>query len=352
MHKFSKYKDLLFSTLSEITSLIIAGNDKKIIIQKLLDCSLTVLEAERVYLLELSGERIIKYSKAKESMEEGEMSIVISPERAGVRDWMIKEGTQGQEFRKGEELAFNIPVLANEYLPELGKAQIIISAPLMAKKSMYGLLVAIHRPNGELYSSEDVKLITILANQAAIAVENTLLYQKLEKEAITDGLTGVYNYRFLMSSLETEIKRARRFNQEFSFVMLDVDNLKLFNDRYGHLSGSQALKEIAVIISSSCREIDFVSKYGGDEFAMLLPQTNLYGAERVTRRIIKAVSQHRFDGDSTGLLTCSAGISSFPRSGQTVRDLIDSADKALYQAKRAGKNQLATTMDLIVDVKE
>lgn len=352
MKKFTKYKDILFSTLSEITSLIIAGNDKKIIIQKLLDCSLTVLEAERVYLLELSGDRIIKYSKAKDCMEEGEMSINIAPEQTGVRDWMIKEGEKQHDLRRGEELAFNIPVLADEYLSEIGKAQIIISAPLMAKKSMFGLLVAIHQPNGELYSAEDVKLITILANQAAIAVENTLLYQKLEKEAITDGLTGVYNYRFLMSSLETEIKRARRFNQEFSFVMLDVDNLKLYNDKHGHLSGSQALKEIAIIINNNCREIDFVSKYGGDEFAILLPQTNLYGAERVTRRIIQAVSQHKFDGEEPGLLTCSAGISSFPRDGQSVRDLINSADKALYQAKRSGKNQMATTMDLAVDVKE
>jgi diguanylate cyclase (GGDEF)-like protein len=352
MQKLGKYKDILFSTLSEITSLIIAGNDKKIIIQKLLDCSLTVLEAERVYLLELSGERMIKYSKAKECMQDGEMSIVISPQQAGIRDWMFKEGEHSGEFMKGGELAFDIPVLANEYLSEVDKTRIIISAPLMAKKSMFGLLVAIHRPDGQLYSNEDVRLITILANQAAIAVENTLLYQKLEKEAITDGLTNVYNYRFLMSSLETEMKRARRFNQEFSFVMLDVDNLKLYNDKHGHLSGSQALKEIAIIIKDNCREIDFVSKYGGDEFGILLPQTNLYGAEKVTRRIIHAVSKHRFIESEAGLLTCSAGIACFPRDGTSVSELINSADKALYQAKRAGKNQLSTTFDLVVDVDE
>ncbi len=352
MLKLGKHKDILFFTLSEITSLIIAGNDKKIIIQKLLDCSLTVLEAERVYLLELSGERIIKYSKAKECMHEGEMSIVISPQQSGIRDWMFKESQTGSDVMKGEELAFNIPVLANEYLTEVDKARIIISAPLMAKKAMYGLLVAIHQPNGQLYSGEDIRLITILANQAAIALENTLLYQKLEKEAITDGLTGVYNYRFLMSSLETEMKRARRFNQEFSFVMLDVDNLKLYNDRHGHLSGSQALKEIAVIIKDNCREIDFVSKYGGDEFGILLPQTNLYGAEKVTRRIIHVVGNHRFNESETGLLTCSAGIACFPRDGTAVSDLINSADKALYQAKRSGKNQLSTTFDLAVDVDE
>jgi diguanylate cyclase (GGDEF)-like protein len=355
MRKLTKYKDILFSTLAEITSLIIAGNDKKIIVQRLLDCSLIVLEAEHVYLLEMSGDRIIKYSKAKKCMQEGEMSIEITPEKSGVREWMIREGIEGKggtRIQKGEELAFNVPFLADHYLDESDKARIIISAPLMAKKSMFGLLIAIHRPDGGLYANEDVKLITILANQAAIAVENALLYQKLEKEAITDGLTGVYNYRFMISSMETEIKRARRFKQEFSFVMLDVDNLKDYNDKLGHLSGSQALKEIACIIQESCREIDLVCKYGGDEFGILLPQTSLQGAEKVTRRIIRAVSSHKFDGMKTGLLTCSAGISSFPRDGDSVKELIGNADKALYQAKRSGKNKLSTTLALVIDVSD
>jgi diguanylate cyclase (GGDEF)-like protein len=214
---------------------------------------------------------------------------------------------------------------------------------------MFGLLIAIHR-FGSMYSAEDVRLLTLLANQAAIAVENALLYQKLEQEAITDELTSVYNYRFLISSLEGEIKRARRFKQSFSFVMFDVDNLKSYNDRHGHLSGSQVLKEVASIITSSVREIDFVSKYGGDEFGVLLPQTRLTGAEKVTRRVVDSVREHCFDAHNPGLITCSAGVSSFPRDGQTPQAIIDAADKALYQAKRTGKNTVVTTEDLIEEM--
>jgi diguanylate cyclase (GGDEF)-like protein len=152
--------------------------------------------------------------------------------------------------------------------------------------------------------------------------------------------------------MEAEIKRARRFGQHFSYVMLDVDNLKSYNDERGHLSGSQALKEIADLITATCREIDLVYKYGGDEFGILLPQTDVAGAAKVTQRVLRAVAEHSFNSEKPGLLTCSAGISSFPRDGHSVRDLISAADKALYQAKRSGKNLVLTSEDLIEEFTE
>jgi GAF domain-containing protein len=272
MKKFVEHRELLFSTLSEITSLIIAGNDKRIIFQKLLDCSLKVLDAERVHLFEIDQGRILKYTKSRASLSDTGVQVQTIEDSAVVRDWMLKEGGEWQGADRGRELAFDLPTLGHHYLEDEETNRVIISAPLVAKKSMFGLLIAIHRDDGTLYAAEDVQLVTILANHAAIAIENAVMYQKLEMEAITDGLTGVYNYRYLISSLETEIKRARRFRQSFSFVMLDVDNLKAYNDRLGHLSGSAALVEIAAIIREACREIDLVSKYGGDEFGILLPK--------------------------------------------------------------------------------
>ncbi|MDH4037361.1 MAG: sensor domain-containing diguanylate cyclase [Candidatus Krumholzibacteria bacterium] len=346
MKKLIRHRDILFSTLSEITSLIVAGHDKRMIFRKVLECSIHVLDAERVFLLELDGNRLVRYSRG---IDDGsrEPKIDVLDETPGVLGWMIKE-TEQDVFQPGRALGLDVPTLTRSLGDDTGN-RVIISAPLVAKTSMFGLLIAIHR-SGALYAPEDVRLLTLLANQAAIAVENALLYQKLEQEAITDGLTSVYNYRFLISSLESEIKRARRFKQSFSFVMLDVDNLKSYNDRHGHLSGSQVLKEIATIIKASCREIDFVSKYGGDEFGVLLPQTRLAGAEKVTRRVVDCVREHCFDAQTPGLITCSAGVSSFPRDGQTPQAIIEAADKALYQAKRTGKNTVVTTESLIEEM--
>jgi diguanylate cyclase (GGDEF)-like protein len=350
-NKFDRHKDSLFSTLAEITSLIIAGNDKRVIFDKLLSCCITVLGAERVYLLEFEGRSIIRYSKQKDSHSNESINVRTFKDSSVLHTWMIREGLEGVEYHRGGELALDLPILATEFLEDQGPNRVIISAPMVAKKSMFGLLVAIHPIDGGIYAVEDLKLLTVLANQAAISLENQQLYQKLEKEAITDGLTSVYNYRFLISALEREIKRAKRFKQTFSFIMMDVDNLKEYNDRLGHLAGSQALKEIARTMKAQAREVDLVCKYGGDEFAILLPQTSMRGAEAVAQRILEAIARYKFDGKTRGLLTCSAGVATFPEDGRTVRALIASADKVLYQSKRTGKNRVLTTRDTIADVR-
>jgi diguanylate cyclase (GGDEF)-like protein len=342
MKKLIRYGDVLFSTLSEITSLIVAGHDKRMIFRKVLDCALQVIDAETVHLLEVDGQTVSKYT-----MRPGEeMKTEIVDDAAVLVGWMVRE-TEADHFQPGRELGVDVPMLAHSLSGDVSR--VIISAPLVAKKSMFGLLVAIHRDGG-MYGPQDIRLLTLLANQTAIALENTVLYQQLEKEAVTDGLTGVFNYRHLISSLDNEIKRARRFKQVFTFVMLDVDNLKVHNDRNGHISGSQVLKEIASIIKKSCREIDLVSKYGGDEFAILLPQTRLPGASKVTQRILEGVRLHHFEGTRAETITCSAGVSAFPRDGQTTREIIDAADKALYQAKRSGKNAVVTTEGLVEEM--
>lgn len=328
-------KDKLFQTFAEITSLISSGKDNRIIFQKILETALDLLPSVRSYLIFIENHRIFKYS-AQIQDRGRRVTVEDMPESTGILNWLHREV---EELRSPDQVfSIDLSLLAAECIREDEGCGMVISAPLMAKNSLFGILVALNDKSRRAFNDDDIHLLTIMANQAAIALENYLLYKKLEVESITDGLTGVFNYRFLIRSLKIEMKRAERFTNRFSFLMLDVDNLKEYNDRNGHLSGSRALYNIAKIITSNCREIDLVAKYGGDEFALMLPQTDLDGAVRLGERILRAVREFKFDRATPGLLTCSIGISNFPDDARGIEELIDKADTALYSAKSMGKN--------------
>ena len=158
---------------------------------------------------------------------------------------------------------------------------------------------------------------------------------------MTDDLTQVYNYRFLKTALRRETRRAARYNQELALVMIDVDNLKAYNDRNGHMRGSMLLREIARLFTTQTRSWDLVAKYGGDEFTLILPQTGMEGAMVVAERMRAAVENHTFALADRGSITISLGVAVFPHHGSDSISLIRAADRVLYQAKRSGRNRVA-----------
>jgi len=340
MPERDREKDILFRTFAEITSLISLGKDNRVIFNKIVNVALDLLPASKVYLICLDERTIVKYSGEKQDRGR-KISVEDLPEKGGIINWISREF---ERPRAGEGVfAIDLSTLASECLEEEDRSTMVISAPLLAKNSLLGIILAINDPEiGQQFSEEDIHLLTIMANQAAIAFENYLLYRKLENESITDGLTGVYNYRFLIRSIRAEMKRSMRFGSEFSFLMLDVDNLKEYNDNNGHLSGSRALTSIASVIAAASREIDIVAKYGGDEFGIMLPGTGLEGATRYGEKVLRQIRGYKFDGVTEGLLTCSMGISVYPGDADSVERLIDRADKALYAAKFDGKNSIRT----------
>jgi len=336
-------KDVLFSTFAEITSLISLGRDNRVIFNKILNIALDLLPAKKIYLIYVDDHRIVKYSG--ERQERGrKISVEDLPESNGILNWLNREVSV--PMAGDGVFAIDLSTLATECLQGDDKSMMVISAPLMAKNSLLGVILAIQDQDRPHFTEDDIHLLTMMANQAAIAFENYLLYRKLEMESITDGLTGVYNYRYLIRSLRVEVKRAKRFNSNFSFIMLDVDNLKEYNDKNGHLSGSRALTDIARILSDSSREIDIVAKYGGDEFGILLPGTTGEGAIVYGERVLESVRNFMFDGKTQGLLTCSIGVSVFPDDASNVEKIIDRADTALYKAKSDGKNSIRTYSSL------
>jgi two-component system cell cycle response regulator len=156
------------------------------------------------------------------------------------------------------------------------------------------------------------------------------LESRLRKLAASDPLTGLANYRHLVDVLDMEIKRCERTNREFALLLFDLDGLKAINDRYGHMTGSQALCRVADVLSFCCRDIDTASRFGGDEFALVLPETNTEKANLVGRRICQSVAH---DGKGP-TLSISVGAGVYPHDGEKIESLLSAADSAMYSMKR------------------
>jgi diguanylate cyclase (GGDEF)-like protein len=178
------------------------------------------------------------------------------------------------------------------------------------------------------------------AVKTPLILEEELFVQK-EQTALCDELTGLFNRRFFNSVLSKQIASAQRYGQGFSLLLLDVDWFKVYNDRHGHLAGDQALVEIAGLLQACARDIDYVVRYGGEEFAVILPLADKEQALSVAQRHREAVQDHFFPGQEAmplGRITISLGVATFPDDAQDAMELIDRADQALYQAKRQGRN--------------
>jgi diguanylate cyclase (GGDEF)-like protein len=219
-----------------------------------------------------------------------------------------------------------------------------LARPLAAPEPEEGSLgvISIARP-GRPFSQRQRELFEYLTNQAAISIENVDLHETIQRQAVTDELTGLFNHRRFQEVITAEVERTRRFGQELGLIMLDIDNFKRVNDAYGHLQGDLVLREVARMLRESSREIDEPARYGGEEMAVALPQTGLQGAyefaERVRQRI-ESLQIDLLDGDGTLRVTASFGVASLPHSAKIDKDaLVAAADAALYRAKRSGKNR-------------
>jgi diguanylate cyclase (GGDEF)-like protein len=181
---------------------------------------------------------------------------------------------------------------------------------------------------------------------AGFALENGLIVERAEALSVTDDLTRLYNSRYMNQSLRRETKRAVRTGSPLSLLFIDLDGFKAVNDTYGHLFGSRALVEAAAVIKGSARETDVVARFGGDEFAVILPETSRDGAIMVAERIRDRIAAHSFlNADQLDVhLTASVGIATLPESAASAEELVQAADRAMYRVKSSGKNgiQLAT----------
>ena len=187
------------------------------------------------------------------------------------------------------------------------------------------------------------EILARFSSSVAVAIENAKLYEKVKALAIRDGLTGLYNRRRFEEVLTVEVIRSLRHNRPFSLLFLDVDYFKNYNDGQGHQMGDQLLKELANLLMKRVRLTDFVCRYGGEEFTIILPETDKTSARTVAEDIRAKVEAYPFphrEQQPRGAVTISIGISECPSDGRNQAEIVKRADDALYRAKEAGRNRV------------
>jgi diguanylate cyclase (GGDEF)-like protein len=221
--------------------------------------------------------------------------------------------------------------------------------PLRGSDEVVGVICLADRRDGSSFDDADVPPLAFLAGQAGQAIENALKFRQLQQLATVDELTGLANRRQFRISLEREVQRARRYERQLTFCLLDLDHFKQYNDRCGHQAGDRALAKVGEILRTSLREVDVVARYGGEEFAVILPETAGRPAGDspnpfpFLERLRKRIEETPFEGEEKipgGKLTVSGGVACFPDDAESLDDLVREADRALYVSKGRGRNTL------------
>jgi diguanylate cyclase (GGDEF)-like protein len=208
--------------------------------------------------------------------------------------------------------------------------------PLQADNAMQGALVLINAAGRSFPVQFPQEALVFLAEQATRGFHNACRYLRAREMVYTDDLTELFNHRYLQIALEREVRRAERYDLQFTLAFIDIDQFKLVNDTYGHLVGSNTLRELGQILRHCVRNADLLFRYGGDEFTALLVETDSNGGKVVAERFRKAIAEHRFDAGQgqTHRITATVGYATYPVHATTRQELIDLSDRAMYQGKR------------------
>lgn len=280
---------------------------------------------------------LIDETKQELSLTAAKSTKIIKPKKGDIFDlWVLKQRKPLIVEDVNKDFRFSIEK-QKEYMRDFRS---LISAPLVTEKRVLGVL-RLDSINANSYTQDDLRFLDIISDLAAVAISNCKLYEKTEELAIKDGLTGLYVHRYFKQRLDEEVQRAARTKSCASVIILDIDRFKNYNDRYGHTAGDLVLRNVAMLLKQSTGPGDIVSRYGGEEFAVVLPGINkedaLRSAERIRKSVESAVFMLRREKTN---VTVSLGLSEYPKDTLTRDDLLRIADVRLYKAKESGRNRV------------
>ncbi|MDH4100798.1 MAG: sensor domain-containing diguanylate cyclase [Nitrospirota bacterium] len=283
-----------------------------------------------------------------------ELAVVLVKRWGRRSSWKRKvvppgKGIVGRTFLSGEPASVADVKSDRSYYaavdaPDGVKVRSLMAVPIKSGGDTIGVLQVVNRRDGLPFDEKDLKLVLELVDQAAIAIERGKIYQRMAEMVITDDLTKLFNLRYLNRTIDVEMERSRRYGTPLSVIFMDMDFFKEVNDAHGHLMGSKVLAEVARLLIGKLRSVDIVSRYGGDEFVVVLPQTNISAALMIAERLRKAVANNVFLAEEGISLKLSAsfGVASFPEHAETREQILALADKAMYRAKNKTRNCVFT----------
>src|SRR5437868_3170391 len=265
---------------------------------------------------------------------------------ADVAPIAMGQGIAGAVLRENRPLVATVDELGQSSLPERRyKTSSFISYPIAIGQRRFGVLNLADKIGGGAYDLHDLSVIDLVAPQIALALERAQWQQRANQfqlMSITDPLTGLHNRRYLEARLAEELSRSKRYDYPLSFMMIDIDDFKVYNDLNGHQAGDRALEIISQCLHAALRKVDVASRYGGEEFSILLPQTTLEEAGVIADRIRRKIMTTKFPHGASqplGMVTASIGLSCLSSSLNSAEAIVRAADRALYHAKSHGKNR-------------
>lgn len=305
-----------------------------IVMNKIKD--LIMAEAWSILMLdEASNELVFEVALGEKGDQVREMRLALGQ---GVAGWVaqhqqpviVADAATDQRFFKGVDQRTGF------------RTKSIIATPLISRGRLLGVVEIMNKQGDAPFTDKDLELLQILADHAAIAIENARLYEKAQRLAITDDLTGLYNSRHCDLFMKEALRQAQKLGLPLSVIFIDLDHMKEVDDSYGHLLGGQTLREVAQRIASLVRPPDMASRYGGDEYVIVLPGKGAESALKLAEEIRGRIAAEPFLASEklSCRLTASIGIACYPQHGSTTDQLLSRADKAMYRVKESGKNRV------------
>jgi diguanylate cyclase (GGDEF)-like protein len=321
--------DALRETMNRITSELELDR----LLRAILERAISLLNASNGQVLQYNPERNDLLVLACTNME---------PDFSGSYQPLTEHGTGMVVRRRQPMLIRDYQTWENRLTDYAGfGAHAILLVPLLAGEQVLGIVSIGHTHPEKNFDESDVEMLTLFAQQATIALKNARLFAEVQRLATTDSLTGLHNRRSFFDMAQRLYDYARRYSRPLAVIMLDVDHFKQINDSFGHAIGDQVLRSMADICLSTLRTVDVVGRYGGEEFVMLLPETDLADAGMVAERLQQQVIAEPVLTDRGALaITVSLGVSHIAATCHSLEQLIDRADQALYAAKQQGRNRV------------